>query len=172
MLCQSSNGDIFVGTLDAGLFRISSDLQTVERYSSTVGDQKTLSDHRVLALAEDHQQRLWVGTFSGLDLLDRVSGQFTRYKDEGDANGLNGDRVYAICVDRSGALWVGTYRGGVNRFDPHRQRFAHVAYEPNKEGGLHARDVFSLLETDDGDLWVGTEDGLFRRRSGTDRFLQ
>ncbi|MEK9137527.1 MAG: two-component regulator propeller domain-containing protein, partial [Bacteroidota bacterium] len=125
-LCQSSRGDIFVSIFPAGLFRISSDLQTVEQYRSSVGDQKTLSDHRVLALAEDHQQRLWVGTFSGLDMLDAVSGRFTRYKDEGDANGLHGDRAYSICVDRSGALWVGTYRGGVNRFDPHRQRFTHI----------------------------------------------
>lgn len=169
-LCRSSNGDIFVGTLDAGLFRISSNLETVEQYRPYAGDQRTLSDNRVLALAEDHQRRLWVGTFSGLDMLDRVSGKFTRYKDESDVDGLRGDRVYSICVDRSGALWVGTYRGGVNRFDPHRQRFTHIAYEPEKEGGLHARDVFSLLETDDRDLWVGTDDGLFRRSSGTNRF--
>jgi ligand-binding sensor domain-containing protein len=169
-LCRSSSGDIFVGTLDAGLFRLSSDLGKVEQYKPREGDPASLSDYRVLALAEDHKQRLWVGTFSGLDVLDRVSGKFTRYKDESNSDGLRGDRVYSICVDRGGALWVGTYRGGVNRFDPHRQRFAHVAFEPNKEGGLHGQNVYSLLETDDGDLWVGTDDGLFRRHNGTNRF--
>lgn len=171
-LCRSSSGDIFVGTLDAGLFRLNSGLETVEQYRFRESDQGTLSDNRVLSLAEDHQQRLWVGTFSGLDMLDRASGTFTRYRDENDISGLRGDRVYSIFVDRSGVLWVGTYRGGINRFDPHRQRFAHVAYEPHKVGGLHARDVYSLLETDDGDLWVGTNNGLFRRANGTLPFRQ
>ncbi|MBM2841991.1 MAG: hypothetical protein HW412_2519, partial [Bacteroidetes bacterium] len=44
-LCRSSNGDIFVGTLDAGLFRLSSDLRSVQQYRSYAGDQRTLSDY-------------------------------------------------------------------------------------------------------------------------------
>ncbi len=171
-ICRSSNGDFFIGTNGAGVLNLTADLERVHQYTFEQHNSQSLSDNRVLALAEDFQQRLWVGTFQGLDMLDRASGRLTRYKDEGDANGLNGDRVYSICVDRSGALWVGTYRGGVNRFDPHRQRFVHVAFEPNKEGGLHSQNVFSILETRDGDLWVGTGEGLFRRHNGTNHFRQ
>lgn len=171
-ICRSSSGDIFVGTINAGLFRISSDLERVEQFVHDENNPQSLSDNRVLTLNKDHRQRIWVGTFDGLDLFDAHSGSFVRYKDDNAQNGLRGVRVYAICPDPNGALWVGTYRGGVNRHDPHRQKFTHVAYEPDKQGGLRGQNVFSITETDDGDLWVGTDNGLFRRRKGATLFRQ
>ena len=54
-LFRSSDGEIFVGTLNAGLFRLSSDLERVTQYIPDKHDSHTLSDHRLFALAEDNQ---------------------------------------------------------------------------------------------------------------------
>ena len=167
-LCQTTSGELFVTTRDDGLYRLDSNLEEARRYLHDLHDPTSLSDFRTLVLSEDSQQRLWVGTFSGLDRFDAATEKFVRYTSEDD--GLRGDRVYSLCVERNGALWVGTYRGGVNRLDPRRQKFGHVGYQ-NHAGGLLAHEVFSLLETREEDLWVGTEAGLFRRRKNRDGFV-
>jgi ligand-binding sensor domain-containing protein/signal transduction histidine kinase len=166
-LCWRANGELFVGTREQGLFQLDSNLSRATRYRNDARDAQSLSDNRVMALVEDLQHHLWVGTFSGLDRFDETTEKFVRYTPE--ANGLRGDRVYSLYVERNGALWVGTYRGGVNRLDVRRGRFGHVGYQ-HHAGALRAKDVFSLLETHDGDLWVGTDRGLFRRQHGTDHF--
>jgi ligand-binding sensor domain-containing protein len=60
---------------------------------------------------------IWMGTMKGLDKLDRVRRQFTRYlSDPDDPDSLRNSTVWSIAEDQNGFLWIGT-EGGLNRFD-------------------------------------------------------
>ena len=73
-----------------------------------------------------------------------------------------------MCIrDRNGILWIGTSYGGLNKFDPVTEKFK--VYRNNKAdpNSLKSDWVQQILETSDGLLLVGTNDGLqvFDRKS-------
>ena len=87
---------------------------------------KTLPANGVMALYEDRQGDLWVGTFGGgLARIDGDSGTSIRYPFGSDADALSDPRASAIAEDARGNLWIGTAGGGLNLLDRKTGRFHH-----------------------------------------------
>ncbi|GAB2502064.1 two-component regulator propeller domain-containing protein [Arenimonas alkanexedens] len=114
-----------------------------------------LTQDETFAAIEDRAGRIWVAT---------ESRGITRLGPEGatvfDVNGgLASDVGYAVVEDGSGAIWAATGLG-VARIEGDRvQTFS-------TDAGLPAGAVFSLALAPDGQLYVGTEQGLYVGRGG------
>jgi ligand-binding sensor domain-containing protein/signal transduction histidine kinase len=122
---------------------------------SPYGAADGLSNDNVLALWEDGQGTLWIGTDGGglWRLRDgRIEAQGTR-----EVLGIDG--VRQLLEDRSGRLWIGTDGGGLNLFRDGR----FEAY--TSRDGLPSDIVLALLEDRERNVWVGTRDGLLRLKS-------
>jgi signal transduction histidine kinase/ligand-binding sensor domain-containing protein len=119
-----------------------------------------LPDAEVLALSASRNRTLWVG-FARLD--GRVSvvalrnGKTVKVS-EGDAPY---ESTTAITEDRAGDVWA-VSNGALHRW--HGGRWDVIRSRP-----LGDAVVLGVREDARGALWVGTRDGLFRRRD-TDRF--
>ena len=79
-LLQARNGDIWLGTKEAGLYRLRPSGArhfTVSHYTPEPGNPYSLSANSVYALCEDSRGRIWVGTFGGgLNLVqEHADGQ-------------------------------------------------------------------------------------------------
>jgi len=71
-------------------------------------------------------------------------------------DGLSQATVNAILRDHYGYMWFGTY-DGLNRYDGYDFRvFRHLDTDPNS---LSNNNIYCLLETSGGKLWVGTSGG-------------
>ncbi len=85
------------------------------------------------------------------------------------ADGLSNNSVNAILQTRDGYLWVAT-KDGLNRFDG--QTFRIFKHDPQDAFSLPENYVMSLLESAEGDLWIGTwGGGLCRYEPRTETFL-
>lgn len=80
----------------------------------TFGQLDGLGNMAVMALAQDLDGYLWVGTENGLYRYDG-----SRFRHFGRAEGLSEGHVTALHVDPAGRLWVATERG-VSHFDGKR----------------------------------------------------
>jgi len=139
-----------------------------------------LASASILALMEDREGNLWVGTETGgLHIL-----RDQRFRTIGARDGLSSDATTAVVEDREGMLWVGTGGAGLNAV--RRSSDANMETHPshkNKDGsmvghpaelvktltvrdGLLSDVILSLAAAPNGDLWVGTPDGLNRIRKG------
>ncbi|MFK8054457.1 MAG: two-component regulator propeller domain-containing protein [Woeseiaceae bacterium] len=168
-ILQDSYGTIWVATYGGGLARLKDDHSAFVTIKHAVDEPRSLSGDRVTSLYEDTARRLWVGTTSGLNLLDRRTNEFTRFNNDATNNfSLSDDRVTKIFQDRSGLLWVGTQSHGVNTWNPRTWGFG---YEPAKQLSAAADkspNVSAFTVDDDGSLWLGTfGDGLHRIRRET-----
>jgi ligand-binding sensor domain-containing protein/signal transduction histidine kinase len=135
--------------------QVAAQAQTLRFERMTVEDG--LSQNAILAIAQDTQGFLWIGTEDGLNKYDGY--QFTVYKhDPDDSNTLRDNYVSALYVDHSGDLWIGT-RSGLDRFDRSSGIFLHYPVEGGDSTSLEGAWVISLYEDQSGTLWVGTEDG-------------
>lgn len=71
--------------------------------------------------------------------------------------GLSQSLVKCIVKDSQGYMWFGTF-DGLNRFDG--MRFYVYKHDASNSKSLLGNDVYTLCEHDNGDLWVGTCNGL------------
>ncbi len=123
---------------------------------------------RVMLLKSDDE--LWVGTESGLYIHHLSTGRFTHLTvpEQDDPYALSDNAVYSLCCDRENGMWIGTYFGGVN-YHPCQRTYFEKIY-PRDQLSYMGRRVREICESNDGTLWVGTEDkGLFNfdPRSGS-----
>lgn len=138
------DGNVWAGT-NSGLARLKNN-----RFA-TMGGPGGQDRDQVRSLFEDREGDLWVGANNGLTRLrDDV---FTVY---GKSEGLPSDDPNTVYQDRSGRIWVGFHDSGLLLFSPeHYQLFTTWNGLPNNE-------VFSIRESRDGDLLVGTRGGFVR----------
>jgi ligand-binding sensor domain-containing protein/signal transduction histidine kinase len=107
------------------------------------------------SLAQTPDGYLWIGTSGGLVRFDGVS--FVVFNRE-NVSAFQDDSVYSMLVAKDGTLWAGTEGGGLIRY----KDGAFRVFGPAE--GLTNSFVRVIYQDNSGDLWVGTDSGLFRLR--------
>ena len=120
-----------------------------------------LGDARVTTIERGTGTALWVGTRSGLALVDKVSGAIERVPvNATDPTQLPGAYVSSTLVDRRGRLWVSSFGAGVQMLERHNADGSWRFRRFDLSDGLPHAGVDKLLEDAAGDIWAGTDDGL------------
>lgn len=129
-------------------------------YKTELGVPTSIPDNLVQTLYTDWRGRLWIGTSSGgLAMYDREKDSFVRYRlDPSDRNPV---AVIAITGDGNQGLWVGS-ETGLDHLDTVTGTFIHVELAPGDERQRRATRASAVLRSEDGTLWVGTDQGLER----------
>lgn len=107
-----------------------------------------LPHRRVIALEEDHDGNIWLGTYGGG--LGRWNGHSFSAIDR--YSGLSGDIVWSLFEDREGLMWVGTLGSGLTRLREGPFKTFGIAE------GLSSEITSSVSRTRDGTLLVATRD--------------
>jgi PAS domain S-box-containing protein len=114
-----------------------------------------LSQNAGLALLQDSQGYLWIGSQDGLNRYDGYHiTQFKHDPENPDTLGFNG--VIELYEDADGLLWIGTWGGGLDRYDPRTGRFSHYMPDTNPSSAV----VTAIMPDAEGGLWIGTLGGL------------
>jgi signal transduction histidine kinase len=158
-LLADHEGCLWIGT-NGGLARWVSG--KVQLLSAT----DPLGGASILSLLEDREGDLWVGTETdGLQVL-----RDTRFHNIGTREGLSSDATSTVVEDSAGRIWVGTNGGGLNVL----RRSISIPGAITTSAVLDvllSNVILSLAASKNGDLWVGTPDGLNRiRGSAVDSF--
>ena len=120
-----------------------------------ITEENGLSDNHVTCVYKDKNERLWIGTRDGLNLLD---GSTIRvFKSAiGDTASLRSNFITSVTEDKMGNLWVST-ADGFSRYDALHNTF-HNIYLDNDQ---HPIGGISNLVIDEQNLfWMGTGTGL------------
>lgn len=107
---------------------------------------------------------LWIATWEGLYRYDGYT--FKGYFHvTGDSTTISSNNVSRVFEDSEGTFWVQTYGTGryvaLHRFDPQTGIFTRITEGLDDLGGERAR-VRAFFEDQAGDLWLGTDIGLYR----------
>ncbi len=153
-------GDLWIGTGSDGIYRINETCDQFTCYSIEPDKKDSLIDTSLNALQLDSRGKLWLGSWSGIRVLDREKHQYTLYQHRpGDSSSLSHDSVLAIYEDRSGVVWVGTRGEGLNRFVRETKTFIHYRHTRGKPNSLANDQVNAIYEDSRGYLWLGTQGG-------------
>jgi ligand-binding sensor domain-containing protein/signal transduction histidine kinase len=143
-LAQTPTGEIWMGTRDAGVFRLGG--------GKTTPIRKGLPDLKVNCLLPDGDS-VWVGTDNGI-----VRWNGTELTTAGLPASLNHVQALAMARDRDANIWVGTDSRGLMRLNAQS-----VAYLD--EGATVSHEaVTAVFEDREGNLWIGSANRLERLR--------
>ena len=169
-LLEDRSGNLWIGTYDKGLLRLSPDEKgdfTANMFLHDPAKPAGISSNIVRSLLQDRQGDLWIGTSDGLNKITAAELQseqptFIHYKNSpSDTTSISFNYILALHESVSGELWVGTFGGGLNRLTTNvRGEVNFSAF--NEKDGLSNNVVKSILEDNTGDLWIATNKGLSR----------
>jgi signal transduction histidine kinase len=165
---------LWIGTLTAGLSKLDLESGSIYHYGTVAGDQNSLGDSIVLAIYQDGDGVLWIGTRNGLDRWDRDSSVWHHYRhDPQDPTSLSHNQVWTILEDSSGTLWIGT-QAGLDRYDGEKGdgQNAHFSHHPPVSQAFYSDDssVRSIVEGEGGVLWVASSSVVYQYYPEQDRF--
>lgn len=159
-----SKGSIWIATWAGGLSRFNKQTKKMTRYSIP-RDLKKTNEALIYTIIEDFDGNMWLGTEQGAYLLNVSTGAFTRYRHRNDDNtSLSNNIVTCFLLDSKKNLWIGTAGGGINLLNRRSGRFTLL----NKKKGLANDYIHSIVESQAGDLWISSNNGLsrYQRASG------
>lgn len=162
-MTEDKDGRIWVGTMDGLMsfdanFKASEDIK-FETYRQ-VSDRSNVADNDIYVLYKDTNSQIWVSVFGGG--LNKLVGYDQKkhtpiFKSYGLREGMNNDVVKSIIEDKDGNLWF-TTEIGLSCFNIATEQFRNY---DKYDGFLNVElEESSALLTLDGDLWLGSKQGI------------
>ncbi|MDR3387368.1 MAG: EAL domain-containing protein [Rudaea sp.] len=132
-----------------------------EVFSHRAGDPNSLTHDLVIALCEDTDGHVWIGTLDGLNVYDPSTRRMRSFRhDTTNAHSLADNLVRTIHQSGDGAIWFGTH-SGLDRVDlPEAENLNFVHY--STKNGLPSSTVYGILEDQHHNLWLSTNRGIAR----------
>lgn len=152
-------GLMWFGTAD-GLNKFDGTNFTVYRHIP--GDSTSLRVNDILALHEDPNHNMWIGTSGGgLSRYDRRKGTFVHYPLNGTTPELPDNAVIRdICSDHKGQVWIAQYEH-LFVLDPATHHITKRVLATDASGAEVKSILMCVMEDSRHRIWAGTTQGIY-----------
>ncbi|MDR6944168.1 signal transduction histidine kinase/ligand-binding sensor domain-containing protein/CheY-like chemotaxis protein [Mucilaginibacter pocheonensis] len=141
-------------------------------YKHKYKDPHSLPANNILAISEDKQGDIWVGTrIGGLSRYEPVNDRFINYSHDPKRPGsISNNNITFILVDRMDNIWVAT-EDGLNFYNKKTHRFKHYFNDPKDTQSINSSVINTIFEDASHRIWIGTPKGLDLYNHETDKFI-
>ena len=164
-IAEDDEGNIWVGT-ERGLNLYDPVLDGFHHFSGAGQDPENLASEYITEVVVDLQDNVWIGTFGGFGKLDRKLGYFTRFELDtiGRPDAILHPDVTALSPPTPEGFWLGYQNGHLSKFE--RGRFLHF------EGLSETHSIRDIVEDQEGFVWLGTDQGVYRFNPEKKEFIK
>ncbi len=147
---------LWLATLGAGIERYDKKTGQFAHFPHDPHTTDSVSNDNVQMICRDTEGILWLPTMGGgLDRLDPRTERYIHYTSRADDfSTIDSNLVNTVFEDSAGRIWVGTVTG-FDMLDRASGRFTRYTLAT----GYPVSGVMSILEDNDGDLWMGSSNG-------------
>lgn len=160
---EDQHGRLWIGTNGKGLIaydRVGKSFIYTREDKRFTGPQPAV----IVSLAAADEGQLWIGSYlEGLFKLDLRTFHFSKVQFSGQAGDMTSS-IWELCLDSRRNVWIGTLNRGAFRYNPETGAVKNF----NQLNALRADYVTSIMEDKQGDVWLGTGEGLSRVTAGSD----
>ncbi len=171
---EASDGNLWVVSFDEGLYKLDRKSGKYTTIHSTNNNKDTTFHNQSNCIAEDGNQRLWIGTNSGLKCYDLKTKTFSGFeKLYRDTNDLSKDIIVSLYCDRNEILWIGGSKGLI-LFNTKTGSIKILKHQETNVASISNNTIncFYDVENDSGKIWIGTNGGgLNEYDRNTEKFV-
>ena len=124
-----------------------------------------ISQSTVQAIMQDNHGFLWIGTKDGLNRFDGYKFYVYNFS-KSDSNSISDGFIRSIIQDSFGNIWIGT-NNGLNKYsveqmpdNTFKTKFIHYLHNQENKNSISDNEIRAVCQTKNGDLWIGTSNGL------------
>ncbi len=164
ILCQIrvSSNIIYSGT-PAGLIKIDLKSRNSEFIPYVGFNFFPVWQKRILSIARDQNENLWLGTSGGLVIYNPLSKKFSYYfQNPKDEYSLSINSITSLFIDKGGKIFIGTAGKGINIYDQNRKNFLLYNGFVDREPYESSFSVSSVLLDSGNQLWVSSQKQLYK----------
>lgn len=156
--------DLWIGTYSGGLNVLDTKTGRFRLYLSSQ-DENTIDQNSIYAIFKDRDENMWVTSMIGVNLYDRKNDCFIRLKETGSV-------TMDIKQDTKGDLWFAMQGKGVFRYTPGTHSWKNYLHKSNDATTIPGNMVNCIHTDTNGEVWIGTTDGLCKYKPDSDNFEQ
>jgi signal transduction histidine kinase/ligand-binding sensor domain-containing protein/DNA-binding response OmpR family regulator len=176
---QDSRKHIWIGTFGGGLnllrekdgnFEFINHRNELNKYPLSNGE-------RIRIISENNAGKICVGTTTGLIMFTsdfKNSGDITFRHYSGkpeDHESLANNNIMDICNTKKGETYIATFGGGLNKITATDNNGYPLKFKSfTRDDGLPEDACLSVVEDQNGNLWISTENNLTRFNPGDQKF--
>lgn len=198
---MDANGKIWIGTKYGGVNMIDPSKRISQIYDKQGYPNNGPYSNWIFDLTIGSNDKLWIGYTSGLSSLDCNTSDFTHFVyDEQKPNWLDAIYVKNILEDSNGELWLFTELEELTKLNPETSTFSkhelpkHVSFYKDdtywnyEKGAIQSVNLITgtiknhefvkgltvngMIKDNDGDLWVASNEGLWRYNISDESYIQ
>lgn len=162
VIYEDSQHNLWVGTEGGGLCYLNANRKNdFDKGFLNIAIHDSKTENRIFSILENDDE-IWVG--------GGYPQKFIRIKNNFPPRVMPNSMpltdikasIFAMTKDQYGNIWAGTYgNDGLYRLTPKQGNYSYeVFHAENRTGGLSSNIIRSLLCDTQGNLWIGTDDGL------------
>lgn len=156
-ICQDSQHKIWLGLLADGLALFDQDKMTFQNRGPSSNSPQKVNFPNVMTIMEDSDGDIWYGTEGkGIFILDHQSDRIIKPIDDSIRHISSQGIIKCFFQDRWENIWIGTEGKGLFKYNKSTKEFTQLSVA----NGLASNIVQSIIEDQNGNLWIGTANGL------------
>ncbi len=172
-ITEDANHTIWFSTFYKGLHSLDPISNEITHYNSPAFITNDLVESDMRKVIIDKNQNIWVGTTRGLFKLIKKSEKDIEVISMIDEMALafnnkkSSSHILSLYESNDGKfIWIGTKGAGLCRYDTTEHKFDWF----NKLNGLTEENVASIIESQNGDLWISGNSGIHKYDPITSNF--
>ena len=155
------DGNYWLGT-DIGAYKIDSESLEVLLLNSE--SKPSMMGGRVRSIIQNQDERIWIGTETGISIFDTDSNLVFSYNDKNSSHfGLESNHIISMYIDSKSSIWLGTYSGGLYRYNTSNSQIKFFQERNNNINGLSGNVIWGINQDSNGKVWIGTQSNGLNR---------
>ena len=164
---------IWIATQRDGLNAYNYDEQTFTAYQHNPENPHSLITNDVTDISPSTQNDdgLWVSTYyRGIEYLNINNGQFTHYN-RSTVPSLPSNQTWTVLDGGDNNLYIGHVGSGFSIFSLKDKSVKNFQNETGNPASLPGNDVFCIIKDTNGNIWLGTNNGLALYNAANENFI-
>ncbi len=163
-------GRLWVGSWGNGLQYWDARRNRYVAFMADEDDPDALANNRVQTLMVDRSGRVWVGTISGINLIEpETPDRLRRFARDDPDHPLFEERIWDL-VEHDDGIWVAT-SGGIYWLSPDLEQWRHYLLDRGAARTFERGTEVRAIARVHGEIWAGSQLGVHRLDPESGRFM-
>ncbi len=166
-ILEDQDGSLWVSTYENDLLQYDYQKKLIHQFKYKAANQRLWG---INALFQDHEDTIWLAADKGIVIFDKRAQQFSLFPLQIESKYSEDFRIESILRDHQGSKWIATASQGLIRYTPSNNSFKQYQHNAKDPGTISSNTINCMLESREGDLWIGNPIGINRLNRQTDQF--
>lgn len=146
---KDSDNNIWISSFD-GIYKSNADVINFKK-ANVINDSV-----RIEVFLEDNYGRIWMGSNTGMFVLDKKNGTTAKIDFRSLGLGTSESNIIRLLIEDSEYnIWIGS-DDGLFKFDTRSNQYSRIGYSSDESKSLLTQNVNALYVGNNGILWIGT----------------